>query len=249
MLLAFARLLILSTSLDIDDVNVVLLCSSQLLFQQEEEEHKENDDEFFDDDDAKNEELLLEIVLKGRDFKEEEERAETPLNIYYISFRRALFLCARCSSVWTKNAIEYLFRVLKMCEKERKNFHSRNKKKRQSWKKQTKRRRIIMVAASPSLTTNALARMLEERPDPSAFQPVLQIAGNCFVYVFFIIKRYSCFLFFFFERIDSFFARERSNFWIQKNRARFNFWCFSALLFRLLTHHRSFSLTCRHPQD
>jgi hypothetical protein len=94
MLLAFARLLILSTSLDIDDVNVVLLCSSQLLFQQEEEEHKENDD-----DDAKNEELLLEIVLKGRDFKEEEERAETPLNIYYISFRRALFLCARCSSV------------------------------------------------------------------------------------------------------------------------------------------------------
>jgi len=98
MSLAFARLLILSTSLDIDDVNVVLLCSSQLLFQQEEEEHKENDDEFFDDDDAKNEELLLEIVLKGRDFKEEEERAETPLNIYYISFRRALFLCARCSS-------------------------------------------------------------------------------------------------------------------------------------------------------
>lgn len=94
MSLAFARLLILSTSLDIDDVNVVLLCSSQLLFQQEEEEeHKENDDEFFDDDDAKNEELLLEIVLKGRDFKEEEERAETPLNIYYISFRRALFFC------------------------------------------------------------------------------------------------------------------------------------------------------------
>ena len=94
MLLAFARLLILSTSSDIDDVNVVLLCWSQLLFQQEEEEHKENDD-----DDAKNEELLLEIVLKGRDFNEEEERAETPLNIYYISFRRALFLCARCSSV------------------------------------------------------------------------------------------------------------------------------------------------------
>ena len=47
----------------------------------------------------------------------------------------------------------------------------------------------MMVAASPVLTTNALARMLEERPDPSAFQPVLQIAGNCFVYVFFIIKR------------------------------------------------------------
>ena len=92
MLLAFARLLILSTSSDIDDVNVVLLCWSQLLFQQEEEEHKENDDEFFDDDDAKNEELLLEIVLKGRDFNEEEERAETPLNIYYI-FSRAVFVC------------------------------------------------------------------------------------------------------------------------------------------------------------
>ena len=58
MLLAFARLLILSTSLDIDDVNVVLLCSSQLLFQQEEEEHKENDDEFFDDDDAKNDDFF-----------------------------------------------------------------------------------------------------------------------------------------------------------------------------------------------
>ena len=92
MLLAFARLLILSTSLDIDDVNVVLLCWSQLLFQQEEEEHKENDDEFFDDGDAKNEELLLkEIVLKGRDFKEE-ERAETPLNIYYI-FSCAVLVC------------------------------------------------------------------------------------------------------------------------------------------------------------
>ena len=99
MSLAFARLLILSTSLDIDDVNVVLLCWSQLLFQQEEEEHKENDDEFFDDGDTKNEELLLkEIVLKGRDFKEE-ERAETPLNIYYISFRRVLFLCVRCASI------------------------------------------------------------------------------------------------------------------------------------------------------
>ena len=88
MLLAFTRLLILSTSLDIDDVNFVLLCWSQLLFQHEEEEHKENDDdEFFenDDDETKNEELLLEIVLKGRDFKEE-EHAETPLNIYYLSF-------------------------------------------------------------------------------------------------------------------------------------------------------------------
>ena len=51
-----------------------------------------------------------------------------------------------------------------------------------------RRRRIIMVAASPSLTTNALARMLEERPDPSAFQPVLQIAGNCFVYVFLLLN-------------------------------------------------------------
>ena len=94
MSLAFARLLILSTSLDIDDVNVVLLCSSQLLFQQEEEEHKENDDEFFDDDDAKNEELLLEIVLKGRDFKEE-EHAETPLNIYYIYLFVVRCFCVR----------------------------------------------------------------------------------------------------------------------------------------------------------
>jgi hypothetical protein len=50
------------------------------------------------------------------------------------------------------------------------------------------KKRIIMVAASPLLTTNALARMLEERPDPSAFQPVLQIAGNCFVYVFLLLN-------------------------------------------------------------
>ena len=102
MLLAFARLLILSTSLDIDDVNVVLLCSSQLLFQQEEEEHKENDDEFFDDDDAKNEELLLEIVLKGRDFKEE-ERAETPLNIY-IYLSSCFCACVWCVAAKPKTA-------------------------------------------------------------------------------------------------------------------------------------------------
>lgn len=102
MLLAFARLLILSTSLDIDDVNVVLLCWSQLLFQQEEEEHKENDDEFFDDDDAKNEELLLEIVLKGRDFKEE-ERAETPLNIY-IYLSSCFCACVWCVAAKPKTA-------------------------------------------------------------------------------------------------------------------------------------------------
>ena len=101
MSLAFARLLILSTSLDIDDVNVVLLCWSQLLFQQEEEEHKENDDEFFDDGDAKNEELLLkEIVLKGRDFKEE-ERAETPLNIY-------IYLSSCLKVVWKLSVSEYI---------------------------------------------------------------------------------------------------------------------------------------------
>lgn len=123
MLLAFARLLILSTSLDIDDVNVVLLCWSQLLFQQEEEEHKENDDEFFDDDDAKNEELLLEIVLKGRDFKEE-ERAETPLNIY-ISFRLRCFCVWSWSSVCTKNAHqtnEEIFRVFSKKKKKEKIF-------------------------------------------------------------------------------------------------------------------------------
>ena len=106
MSLAFARLLILSTSLDIDDVNVVLLCSSQLLFQQEEEEHKENDDdEFFenDDDETKNEELLLEIVLKGRDLKEE-ERAETPLNIY-IYLSSCFCACVVCCGK-TKNCCQ-----------------------------------------------------------------------------------------------------------------------------------------------
>lgn len=93
MLLAFTRLLILSTSLDIGDVFVLLSKWKKNLpllsendddrEEGEEEEHKE-----FDDDETKNE-LLLEIVLKGRDFKEE-EHAETPLNIYYI------FLCCFC---------------------------------------------------------------------------------------------------------------------------------------------------------
>jgi len=94
MLLAFARLLILSTSLDIDDVFVLLsnwkknlpLLSENDDDREEEEEEEEEHKEF--DDETKNE-LLLEIVLKGRDFKEE-ERAETPLNIY-ISF-----LCCFC---------------------------------------------------------------------------------------------------------------------------------------------------------
>ena len=91
MLLAFTRLLILSTSLDIDDVFVLLsnwkknlpLLSENDDDREEEEEEEEEHKEF--DDETKNEELLLEIVLKGRDFKEE-EHAETPLNIYYLSF-------------------------------------------------------------------------------------------------------------------------------------------------------------------
>lgn len=95
MLLAFARLLILSTSLDIDDVFVLLsnwkknlpLLEDNDDDREEEEEHKEFDD------DTKNE-LRLEIVIKGRDFKEE-EYAETPLNIY-ISF--LCCFCVSCSS-------------------------------------------------------------------------------------------------------------------------------------------------------
>ena len=187
MSLAFARLLILSTSLDIDDVNVVLLCSSQLLFQQEEEEHKENDDdEFFenDDDETKNEELLLEIVLKGRDLKEE-ERAETPLNIY-ISFRLRCFCVWSWSSLCTKNAHqtnEEIFRVFS--KKKKKEKFSLFEKTSQSRLKETDAtKNYLMVAASPVLTTSALARMLEERPDPSAFQPVLQIAGIAFLFTF-----------------------------------------------------------------
>jgi hypothetical protein len=186
MLLAFTRLLILSTtSLDIDDVNFVLLCWSQLLFQHEEEEHKENDDdEFFenDDDETKNEELLLEIVLKGRDLKEE-ERAETPLNIY-ISFRLRCFCVWSWSSVCTKNAHqtnEEIFRVFIKKKTKEKIFE----KTSQSRLKETDAtKNYLMVAASPVLTTSALARMLEERPDPSAFQPVLQIAGIAFLFTF-----------------------------------------------------------------
>jgi len=59
-----------------------------------------------------------------------------------------------------------------------------------------------MVAASPLLTANALARMLEERPDPQQFQPVLQIAGIVFLR-FFIIKRSALSLFFFVFGINS----------------------------------------------
>ena len=108
MLFAFTRLLILSTtSLDIDDVfvllsnwkkNLPLLSENDDDREGEEEEEEEEEHKEFDDDETKNEELLLEIVLKGRDFKDE-ERAETPLNIYYISFRRVLFLCVRCASI------------------------------------------------------------------------------------------------------------------------------------------------------
>ena len=93
-----------------------------------------------------------------------------------------------------------------------------------------------MVAASPLLTTNALARMLEERPDPSAFQPVLQIAGNCFVYVFYYETMLLLSLFFFFERIDSFFARERSNFWIHKRIVRDSIFDVSPLFFSVYLH-------------
>jgi hypothetical protein len=97
MSLAFARLLILSTtSLDIDDVFVLLSNWKKNLpllsendddreEEEEEEEHKEFDDE------TKNE-LLLEIVINGRDFKEE-EHAETPLNIIYISLFCDVFVC------------------------------------------------------------------------------------------------------------------------------------------------------------
>ena len=98
MSLAFARLLILSTtSLDIDDVFVLLSNWKKNLpllsendDDREEEEEEEEEHKEFDDDDAKNE-LLLEIVINGRDFKEE-EHAETPLNIY-ISLFCDVFVC------------------------------------------------------------------------------------------------------------------------------------------------------------
>ena len=66
-----------------------------------------------------------------------------------------------------------------------------------------------MVAASPLLTTNALARMLEERPDPSAFQPVLQIAGNCFVYVFLLLNAAALSFYSSSSKESILFARER----------------------------------------
>ena len=130
-----------------------------------------------------------------------------------------MFLCVSCSSIWTKT-LQYIFRVFTKIFaflKEKTLENVRGERNRQ-------RRLIIMVAASsPLLTTNALARMLEERPDPQAFQPVLQIAG--IVLFTFLIKRYSFFLFFF-ERINSLCARE-IEFLNKKNCVkRFNFWCF-----------------------
>ena len=35
------------------------------------------------------------------------------------------------------------------------------------------------TAGHARLTANALARLMEEKPDPATFQPVLQIAGTC----------------------------------------------------------------------
>ena len=57
-----------------------------------------------------------------------------------------------------------------------------------------------------SLTPNALARMLEERPDPMEFQPVLQIAGEC---VFVSRRARDSFFFFFFYRDRNFFVFEK----------------------------------------
>lgn len=195
MLLAFARLLILSTSLDIDDVFVLLSNWKKNLppledndDDREEEEHKEFDD------DTKNE-LRLEIVIKGRDFKEE-EYAETPLNIY-ISF--LCCFCVSCSSI--QKLPSFIFRVLiQFLRLRKKKFSLQNVREKKQTKKTTN---IIMVASSSSsLTANALARMLEERPDPQQFQPVLQIAGIVFLR-FFIIKRSALSLFFFVFGINS----------------------------------------------
>jgi len=55
-----------------------------------------------------------------------------------------------------------------------------------------------------SLTPNALARMLEERPDPMEFQPVLQIAGE-----YFSVSRCTRFIFFFFLFLGSIFEKFR----------------------------------------
>jgi hypothetical protein len=58
-----------------------------------------------------------------------------------------------------------------------------------------------------SLTPNALARMLEERPDPTEFRPVLQIAGEC---VFrFEMRAIHVFFFFFLRSILFFFEKFR----------------------------------------
>lgn len=131
MLLAFARLLILSTSLDIDDVFVLLsnwkknlpLLEDNDDDREEEEEHKEFDD------DTKNE-LRLEIVIKGRDFKEE-EYAETPLNIY-ISF--LCCFCVSCSSI--QKLPSFIFRVLiQFLRLRKKKFSLQNVRE----KKQTKK--------------------------------------------------------------------------------------------------------------
>jgi hypothetical protein len=259
MLLAFTRLLILSTtSLDIDDVNFVLLCWSQLLFQHEEEEHKENDDdEFFenDDDETKNEELLLEIVLKGRDLKEE-ERAETPLNIY-ISFRLRCFCVWSWSSVCTKNAHqtnEEIFRVFSKKKKKEKIFTFR----KNVTESIERNRRDEELSHGGSVT-----RINDERFSANAGRAtgsfgVSTGATNsrycffCLRFCLIIINTLLCcsFFLFSFERINSLCAREIEFLNKKESREEIQF-LFSprSLLFRVLIHRHSFSIARRHPED
>ena len=99
-----------------------------------------------------------------------------------------------------------------------------------------------MVAASPSLTTNALARMLEERPDPSAFQPVLQIAGNCFVYVFLLLN--DTLAFYSSSSKESIHSlRERDRIFEYKRIARDSIFDVSPLFFSVYSHIITLSLS------
>jgi hypothetical protein len=100
-----------------------------------------------------------------------------------------------------------------------------------------------MVAASPSLTTNALARMLEERPDPSAFQPVLQIAGNCFVYVFSLLNDTLAFYSSSSSKESIHSLRERDRIFEYKRIARDSIFDVSPLFFSVYSHIITLSLS------
>lgn len=85
--------------------------------------------------------------------------------------------------------------------------------------------------------------MLEERPDPSAFQPVLQIAGNCFVYVFLLLNDTLAFYSSSSSKESIHSLRERDRIFEYKRIARDSIFDVSPLFFSVYSHIITLSLS------